>query len=156
MIEQHSDDLEHPLVLGTACLVLQYVDDTLILLRGTHRAAATLKIVLEDFTAATGLAINYHKSTFVPLHLDDAAIQQISSNVGCLISTFPQPYLGLPLSTAKLRNLDSQPLMDNLINTSLVGEGAFSPLAVACADQCCAQQSSCLLHVNCAPPQWSD
>jgi hypothetical protein len=59
LIEQKSDDLEHPLVPGAACPVLQYADDTLLLLRGTRHAAAVLKSVLEDFRAATGLAINY-------------------------------------------------------------------------------------------------
>jgi hypothetical protein len=100
LIAQHSNDLEHPLVPGVACHILQYADFTLILLCGTQCAAATLKRVLEDFTAATGLAIIFHKSTLVPMHVHPQMPHPI----------LPQPYIGLPLSAEKLRNLDFQPL----------------------------------------------
>jgi hypothetical protein len=58
--------------------------------------------VLEDFAAATGLAINFDKSCFIPMHvpLEDAAA--MAAALGCPISSFPQPYLGLPLSPTKL------------------------------------------------------
>jgi hypothetical protein len=44
--------LLHPLVDDLPCPLLQYV--------------ANLICVLDEFSAATGLSINYHKSTFVP------------------------------------------------------------------------------------------
>jgi hypothetical protein len=33
---------------------------------------ATLKALLDDFFATTGLTINFHKSTFVPIQTDSA------------------------------------------------------------------------------------
>ncbi|KAF8672185.1 hypothetical protein HU200_049753 [Digitaria exilis] len=121
LILRHSADLEHPLVSGVPCPVLQYADDTLILLRGNCSAASVLKRVLEDFAQATGLTINFHKSTFIPLHLTDDESARISDILGCPISSFPQPYLGLPLSPTKLNNADFQPLVANVTNTFLVG-----------------------------------
>jgi hypothetical protein len=96
-VSQHAVELPHPLIPDAACPVLQYAGDMLLLLCGSPCAVITLKQVLEDFTAATGLAINYHKSTFVPLHLEADDAHRISSILGCPVSTFPQPYLGLPL-----------------------------------------------------------
>jgi hypothetical protein len=103
--------IPHPLIPDAACPVLQYAGDTLLFLCDSPCAAIALKQVLEDFTTATGLAINYHKSTFVPLHLEADYTHRISSILGCPVSTFPQPYLGLPLSASKLHNVDFQPLI---------------------------------------------
>ena len=101
----------HPIIPSLPCPILQYVDDTLILLRGSPAAASTLKDVLDDFAAATGQCINYHKSTFIPVHMDENACVAIANILGCPISSFPQPYLGLPLSATKLRNADFHPLI---------------------------------------------
>ncbi|KAK1620794.1 hypothetical protein QYE76_026311 [Lolium multiflorum] len=94
--------LAQPLSLDTPCPVLQYADGTLILCKATPAAAATLKRVLEDFAAATGLAINFDKSCFVPMHVSSEDAATMVATLGCPISTFPQPYLGLPLSPTKL------------------------------------------------------
>lgn len=52
--------------------------------------------------AATGLTINYNKSTVVPIHLDKNLLQQCIGVLGCRQESFPQNYLGLPLSSTKL------------------------------------------------------
>lgn len=103
--------LEHPLLPRAPCPVLQYADDTLILVKGDMRAVQRLKQVLDSFSAATGLTINYHKSTFIPMSLADNVVTAMSTCLGCSVSTFPQPYLGLPLSPMKLRVSDYQPLI---------------------------------------------
>jgi hypothetical protein len=54
MIKQ-DDLLCHPLVDGMPCPVLQYVDDTLIILRAEPAAACRLKEILDMFSMATGL-----------------------------------------------------------------------------------------------------
>ena len=82
--------------------VLQYADDTLILCEASVDNAVALKKILDDFASATGLAINFHKSSYVPMNTDPALASAIASVLGCSISSFPQPYLGLPLSPTKL------------------------------------------------------
>jgi hypothetical protein len=57
--------VRHPVALDHLCLVLQYADDTLIVVRGEPEDVATLKILSDHFAAAIGLTINYNKSNVV-------------------------------------------------------------------------------------------
>lgn len=83
--------------------MLQYADDTLILMRGELADVERLKSLLDQFSAATGLHGNYHKSTAVPMHMSEDDIPRCISALGCKREGFPQAYLGLPLSCEKLR-----------------------------------------------------
>lgn len=55
--------MPHPAAPDQSCPVLQYADDTLILLRADVAELSVLKEVLDLFSLANGLHINYHKST---------------------------------------------------------------------------------------------
>jgi hypothetical protein len=55
----------HPLMPDAPCLVLQYVDDTLIVTRADTGSIEHLKNILDSFAAATGLKINFGKSSVV-------------------------------------------------------------------------------------------
>ena len=52
---------------------------------------------------SSGLQINYHKSTAVPMHIDEDSIPACITALGCRREGFPQTYLGLPLSYEKLK-----------------------------------------------------
>ncbi|XP_072147838.1 uncharacterized protein [Setaria viridis] len=82
--------------------MFRYVDDTLILLRTEEPQVHCLKHILIAFAAATSLVINYSKSTFVPIHVDVVHASSLAAILGCSMESFPQTYLGLPLSDAKL------------------------------------------------------
>jgi hypothetical protein len=82
--------------------VLQYADDTLIILKANPDHTNNLHDVLLQFSNATSLKINFDKSTFVPIHVDPSVASALVSSLGCPVSSFPQTYLGLPLSTHKL------------------------------------------------------
>ena len=92
------------------------MDDTLILTKGDVASMHILKNILEDFSPATGLSINFHKSTFVPLHVGDEAAAAMANVLGCALSTLPQTYHGLPLSPHKLKPADFQPLVSSFDN----------------------------------------
>ncbi|KAE8782766.1 hypothetical protein D1007_43816 [Hordeum vulgare] len=62
--------LSHPLDSAIPCPVIQYADDTLIILPPDLEQFTTLKSILLDFSMATGLVINIHKITFAPIHVD--------------------------------------------------------------------------------------
>lgn len=64
MINQY-DVLSHPLRDGMPP-VHEYADDTLIIVRVALAVVGRLERILDDFTTATGLVINFHKSTVVP------------------------------------------------------------------------------------------
>ena len=84
------------------CAVLQYADDTLLVLRGDVADVQALKNILQAFSEATGLKINYSKSTLVPIHMDAGLAADCVTIMGCAHQSFPQNYLGLPLSASKL------------------------------------------------------
>jgi len=96
---------------GAPCAVLQYADDTLLVLRGELEGVKRLKQVLDTFSQATGLCINFHKSVMVPMHMEEQVVHQCVAELGCKQEGFPQTYLGLPLSSTKLRLSAFAPLI---------------------------------------------
>jgi hypothetical protein len=108
---QSDDVLQHPIVDGAPCPVLQYADDTLLILRADVASARRVRRLLESFARATGLCINFHKSTLVPMHVDVGTVEDIHAILGCRMEGFPQTYLGLPLSAEKLRLAAFAPLI---------------------------------------------
>jgi len=97
-----SRDIKHPTDANLPPAVLQYADDTLIVFEATLTGASELKVLLELFANITGLNINYHKSTLVPIHVPEATVSALVDILGCRREGFPQNYLGLPLSVNKL------------------------------------------------------
>jgi hypothetical protein len=76
------------------CPVLQYTDDTTINFRSSEYDMCNLKVVLDSSSVATVLQINYHKSTFAPIHVDLDFSNLLASILGCHVATFPHTYLG--------------------------------------------------------------
>ncbi|CAO2178496.1 unnamed protein product [Urochloa humidicola] len=103
--------IRHPAAASIPCPVLQYADDTLILIRAALPDLLLLKGVLDSFTAMTGLKINYDKSTIVPMHTPPPEVAALQAVLGCQVGTFPQTDLGLPLSCDKLRLSAFTPLI---------------------------------------------
>lgn len=103
MIQQayNTGVLKHPLDIDGAPPTLQYADGTLILLKGETDQATALKEILDSFTRFSGLQINYHKSTLVPIHLAEESKEMVTQILQCPTSSLPCSYLGLPLSTTK-------------------------------------------------------
>ena len=60
--------VRHP-ITEAPCPVLQYADDTVILVRATAPDFQRLSDLLDCFSAAMGLSINYSKSMVVPMHV---------------------------------------------------------------------------------------
>jgi hypothetical protein len=106
--------LNHPLVSDLTCPVIQYADDTLIIFQGEPHQACLLKEILDAFSLMTGLSINYDKSTLVPINLDNEEQTQIANILGCPIASFPQTYLGIPLSNSKLLRWALSPILQSL------------------------------------------
>jgi hypothetical protein len=69
--------------------MLQYADDTLIPLRGELGDVIRIRELLENFSKATGLKINYSKSTTMPMHLSDSVATQCVQALGCRQEDFP-------------------------------------------------------------------
>jgi hypothetical protein len=63
---------------------------------------ALLKAALDTFSVATGLTINYHKSTFVPIYVPTDDVAVLAATLGCAVLYFPHTYLSMLLSDSKL------------------------------------------------------
>ncbi|KAJ1273852.1 hypothetical protein BS78_05G016600 [Paspalum vaginatum] len=100
---KNTSGIRHPVVDDAPCPILQYADDTLILLRADLEDVSRLRAALDSSSSATGLKINYSKSTMVPMHVDEHLVASLTSTLGCKLEGFPQRYLGLPLSSTKLK-----------------------------------------------------
>lgn len=106
--------ISHPLEVQGNTPTLQYADETLILLKGTVQQATVLREILDAFAGFSGLKINYHKSTFVPIHMSQEDAHIAADTLQCPISSLPSNYLGLPLSTNKIPHSLLQPIIDKV------------------------------------------
>nr|CAD1820597.1 unnamed protein product [Ananas comosus var. bracteatus] len=95
---------------------LQFADDMLLFFDGTTRSAAAIKVILDAFSAYSGLKINYQKSAVVPINLTNSQASALADYLGCSTQAFPFIYLGLPLSPKRLRKADYVPLIEKLDN----------------------------------------
>ena len=109
LLIKSNSDIRH-LALDGPCPVLQYADGTLLLVCAEVTDILRLKKALHDFALATGLKINFSK-TLVPMHVATPTLNRIVRILQCQQSTFPQVYLGLPLSNVKLNLAAFAPLI---------------------------------------------
>ncbi len=93
---------------------LQFADDLLIFFDGTIESAAVLKVILDGFSASSGLKINFGKSSISPINLSAEQAASLGLLLNCPLKEFHLSYLGLPLSPRKLRKVDFAPLIEKL------------------------------------------
>jgi hypothetical protein len=67
------------------------------------------------FDKVSGMKINFHKSEFIPINLDEESIHTIAHVLNCPVGSLLVKYLGIPLHFEKLKREDLQPLLDKLI-----------------------------------------
>jgi retron-type reverse transcriptase len=94
--------------------IVQYANDTLIIMPAEQDQVIVMKEILERYANSTGLKINFHKSSMIPINLSDINAQRIAALIGCNIASMPFTYLGLPLGTTKPSIQDLMPLVDRI------------------------------------------
>jgi hypothetical protein len=109
--EHHLLNLPIPLTCSTDFPIIQYVDDTLIIMEGCTRQFIFLKSLLQTFATSTGLKVNYSNSMMVPISIEEGKMSILASTLGCSLGTIPFTYLGLPLGTTKPQVADFLPLI---------------------------------------------
>jgi hypothetical protein len=90
---------------------VQYADDTFIIMEGCVRQLETLKDIINTFTLATGLKVNYSKSMMVPVNLTEEKLDLLFTGFSCAKGSLPFTYLGLPLGITKPKVEDFLPLV---------------------------------------------
>lgn len=94
--------------------VIQYADDTILILPADIEVMRIIKGLLDSYARATGLKINYNKSQMIPINIANEKTSELAAAMGCQIGTMPFTYLGLPLGTTKPTIRDLMPLVDNV------------------------------------------
>jgi hypothetical protein len=94
--------------------IVQYADDTLLLLQADVRQLFSLKALLHSFASSTGLHLNYSKSDIYPINVSQEKLSHLANTFGCDIGSMSFTYLGLPMGTTKPRMEDLTPIMDRV------------------------------------------
>jgi hypothetical protein len=117
--------LNIPLQVGytTDFPIIQYADDTLLIMEACPMQLFALKALLNAFANSTGLRVNYSKSNIYPINILESELQHLASTFHCQAGAMSFTYLGLPLSINKPAVQDCMPLVHRvekrLISTSL-------------------------------------
>ena len=77
--------------------LLQFADDTIFLGEADMENVKTIKVVLRSFELASGLKINFAKSTFGAFGQTDLWKQQAATYLNCQLLVLPFNYLGIPI-----------------------------------------------------------
>ena len=99
---------------GAEFPVVQYADDTILVVQADSQQLAVLKQALKDFSETTGLSINFHKSCMLPFNVSDEEVKVLAREFGCMVGSFPFTYLGLPMGTTRPNMVDLMPLVDRI------------------------------------------
>jgi hypothetical protein len=93
---------------------VQYADDTLIIMPACPIQVAVMEDILDNYALPTGLKINFHKSSLIPINLNNNSALDMAGLQGCNIASMPFTYMGLPLGTTKPNIYDLMPLVDSI------------------------------------------
>ena len=102
------------LVEGGDVSLLQYADDTILVLPACPQQALVLKNILTYYATSVGLKINFHKSTIIPINCAADRCEQLVRIFGCVIGKMPFTYLGLPMTIRKQTTSQFQRLVDRV------------------------------------------
>lgn len=95
--------------------IIQYADDTLIILPVDAPQLTSLKGILATFAASTGLKVNYNISFVVPINVDQHKLQDLAAILGSQIGQMPFTYLGIPLGTTRPSITDFLPILTRMV-----------------------------------------
>ena len=88
-----------------------YADDVMVFCHATADDTTAIREILALFGRASGLKVNFTKSSATILHGDQAATAMIA-HLGCPVPTLPITYLGIPMSTRRPSAAQLQPMVD--------------------------------------------
>jgi uncharacterized membrane protein len=81
------------------------------IIKVSHAIMDVIKGILDSFTQATCLVINFDKCTLVLMHANSDTITAVHDAHGCAAEAFPQNYFTLPLPCDKMKLAAFAPLI---------------------------------------------
>ena len=94
--------------------IVQYADDTLVLMQADAKQLHCLKALLNTFADATRLKVNYSKSSLIPINVPEEKVEILLNTFQCKRESFPFQYLGTPLGLHKPSVEQCHPLVTRL------------------------------------------
>jgi hypothetical protein len=79
-----------------------YADDVALFVKTLVQDLVTVRKILEWFGEASGLLVNYNKSSAVVIRGELEDNMRVKHVLQCTMGSFPSKYLGIPLSTGQL------------------------------------------------------
>jgi hypothetical protein len=93
-----------------------YADDVVAFFRPEETELRAVQEILDLFGDASGLRVNYRKTTATLIRGDEEDAQRVIASLGCKLDKFPIKYLGLPLALRPLTKAEWQPFLDMVID----------------------------------------
>jgi hypothetical protein len=72
-------------------------------MEGCTNQLLILKDILNVFSLATGLKVNYNKSMVIPINVPQDKLDLLAATFNCTKGSLPFTYLGRPLGSTKPR-----------------------------------------------------
>ena len=114
------------LVGGSGISLLQYADDTIIMVEGSETDISNLKFLLLCFQQMSGLKINFDKSDVMVMGYSPEECLSIANRLNCRLGSFPTTYLGTAISDSRLTVADLRRLWPSYIRALSPGRaGGF-------------------------------
>jgi hypothetical protein len=92
-----------------------YADDVVVFLKLLPHERVTIKRLFEMFGEASGLRVNYTKTSATLIRGTAEEESRVQEHLGCQCIPFPIRYLGLQLALRPLTRAEWQPLLDSVI-----------------------------------------
>ncbi|KAJ9544401.1 hypothetical protein OSB04_024108 [Centaurea solstitialis] len=101
---------------GPSISSLHYADDAIFLGKWNEANLRNLLKILKCFHLASGLKINWCKSTLLGTGVPMAEITRLALAVGCKEGKFPFFYLGIPIGASMVKKENWKPLLERFNN----------------------------------------
>ena len=96
--------------------IVQYADDTLLIMPGDARVLFNLKGLLRSFSDSAGLHVNFAKSFLVPINMSNDRATHLANTFGCQVGTSPSPTWVCPLEPPSPPSLNKDPCLQKQKN----------------------------------------
>jgi hypothetical protein len=104
--------------------IIQYADDTLLILEACPFQLFALGAILNTFVDSTWLRVNYANSCLYLINVSQERLNHLTATFHCSAGSLPFTYLGLPLPMNKPTMHDCLPMVNKverrLVSTSLL------------------------------------
>lgn len=90
-----------------------YADDVALFVKPNKVDLRFVTMALKAFGNASGLRVNYAKSSTIMIHRDEEDRNRVTNLLHCNLAKFPCKYLGLQLAIHQLKRADWQPMLDS-------------------------------------------